>query len=179
MTQPLCLCSHYSQFSVAKAPRAKLSFLISLLLLIHFHDFRRASHDASSALDTVRMQVSAFIATRFVRSKLHRANLGTSLAHHLTSRRHTYPRETSLLLLRSDPSRERTHRTERTPRTGCIDKSENYPDDGSDHNQVPECASDARQGQSVGVKFTPNMAKMKQSMKMRNPLLRTNFGIGL
>ena len=81
------------------------------------HDLQRTGEGALVALEAIGMQIANLLATRLIRCQLHRANAGTVLALCLARTRNMDIGERSRQrsLLRRHPSRDSSHRAERTP----------------------------------------------------------------
>lgn len=115
----------------------------SLLFRSQRHDLQRASEGALVALEAIGMQIANLLATRLVRRQLHRADAGAILALGLTCTRNMDIGERSRQrsLLRRYPTRNSSHRAERTPSAWRIDEQQRHAHDGGHNNDCPKHTS--------------------------------------
>ena len=98
-------------------PKREGKRMVSFFICRKRHDLQRTSKRTFVALEAIGMQIADLLATRLVRRQLHRANAGTVLALCLARTRNMDIGERSRQrsLLRRHPSRDSSHRAERTP----------------------------------------------------------------
>ena len=113
--------------------------------------FQRTGFFALTTLQTVGMQIADFLATALIRGELHGTDAGAHLALLFTFAADVdiCERLGKRSLLRSHPTGDGSHRTERAPHAWRIDKVQRYAHDGGHHDDCPEYSSDvAPHGQS-------------------------------
>ena len=98
------------------------------------------------------MKIADFLATALIRCELHRTDAGAHLALLFTPAADVDVGERfgQRCLPGSHPTGDGSHRTERAPRAGRIDKVQRYANDGGHHDNRPKYSSDvAPHGQST------------------------------
>ena len=91
------------------------------------------------------MQIARLLTATVIGRELHRTDAGTTLTLHLTGTRYVDVRKGlgQWCLLRSHPTGDGTHWTERAPCAWRINETQRNADNGSHHDNSPEDAPDA------------------------------------